>query len=218
MKRCPECYRTYDDEEKFCEADGRDLLADPVFSPRSEVVATAPTAKPVWWPAAIIGVVVGVVFGAGIFAAAMLFSDSERREPAQTTPATELRERPAPLHATVASSVTAPTPVASPSPEAEEQAKAEPSLPATTDIKTASAKLNEGPISTGQKAKPSEGDGAGQTVIEMTDGSTLNVDAAWQDKQGIWYRRGGLVSFVDSSRVKAITTRKETKAPDDSHR
>ena len=41
---------------------------------------------------------------------------------------------------------------------------------------------------------------------------TLDVDAAWEDNQGIWYRRGGLVSFVDSSRVKAIAARKPAKA------
>jgi hypothetical protein len=53
----------------------------------------------------------------------------------------------------------------------------------------------------------------------MTDGSTLDVDAAWKDNQGIWYRRSGLVSFVDSSRVKAITTaRRETKVAEEPHR
>ena len=39
-----------------------------------------------------------------------------------------------------------------------------------------------------------------------------DVDAAWEDKEGIWYRRSGLVSFVDSSRVKSITTHRDTKA------
>jgi hypothetical protein len=52
----------------------------------------------------------------------------------------------------------------------------------------------------------------------MNDGSTLDVEAAWEDKQGIWYRRSGLVSFVDSSRVKAITARRGTKVTEVPHR
>lgn len=77
------------------------------------------------------------------------------------------------------------------------------------------AQFNRGPISTGEKPKANESESALQTVIEMNDGSTLDVDAAWEDKQGIWYRRSGLVSFVESSRVKAITARKGvTKTPE----
>ena len=77
-------------------------------------------------------------------------------------------------------------------------------------------RVAQGPISTGEK-KSVEAQGRVQTVIEMTDGTTLDVDAAWEDKQGIWYRRSGLVSFVDSSRVKAITARRETKPAEDPH-
>jgi hypothetical protein len=41
----------------------------------------------------------------------------------------------------------------------------------------------------------------------MNDGTTVEVDAAWEDGQGVWYRRGGMVAFVDSQRVKAIIGR-----------
>jgi hypothetical protein len=52
-----------------------------------------------------------------------------------------------------------------------------------------------------------------KTIIEMQDGSILEVDAAWKDAQGVWYRRGGLVSFVESPRVKTITARAEPATP-----
>jgi hypothetical protein len=39
----------------------------------------------------------------------------------------------------------------------------------------------------------------------MKDGSTVEADAAWEDAQGVWFRRSGLVSFVEKSRVEAIT-------------
>ena len=216
MKRCPKCYQVYDDRERFCEADGHELLADPARSPNAEVVATAAPARAVWWPAAALGILIGMIFGAGVFAVALFFSPHESNERPAASPATE-RERSLPNRAVAASnSVPTPEPSASPSPD-EEQAEAEPSPAPNTENKTASVPLNQGPISTGQKTNSSEGDSA-QTVIEMTDGSTLDVDAAWEDKQGIWYRRSGLVSFVDSSRVKAITARRETKVADGPHR
>lgn len=214
MKRCPQCYEAYDDAERFCEADGQELLADPTFSPPVEPVTAPPLAAPaVWWPAAALGVLVGVVIGAGVFAAGSLMSTSESNESHATSSVAEPRE-PTRTRPVVASN-SAPTPAAeeSPSPEAEEQPSAAPSPAAAAEEKTASVQLNQGPISTGEKrTKSAESDSNVQTVIEMNDGSTLDVDAAWEDKQGIWYRRGGLVSFVDSSRVKQIAARKPAKA------
>ena len=217
MKRCPECYHVYDDHEKFCETDGHELLADPAVAPRPEVVVNKPSAKRVWWPAAGLGVLIGIIFGAGIFAAGFIFSTSEANQrPAKTEP-TGVREQALP-NRVVAASRPAPTaePEASPSPDPEAQAGATPSPAVNTENKTAPVQLNQGPISTGEK-NSGEGQDKAQTVIEMTDGSTLNVDAAWEDKQGIWYRRSGLVSFVESSRVKAITARRETKAAENPH-
>ena len=218
MKRCPECYHVYDDQERFCETDGHELLADPALSPKPEVVATAPSSRPMWWPAAALGIVIGTLFGAGVFAAAVLFSTKESNERPVAKPATELHEKALP-NRVVSTSNSAPTPEpeASPSPDPE-QAAATPAPAAGTDNKSASVQLNRGPISTGEK-NSGEAQGNVQTVIEMTDGSTLDVDAAWEDKQGIWYRRSGLVSFVDSSRVKTITTaRRATKVAEEPHR
>src|ERR1044071_1045052 len=93
MKRCPECYHVYGDEERFCETDGHELLADPAFSPKAEVVATAPVARTMWWPAAALGIVIGVVFGAGVFAAALLFSTPQANEHPLVSPAPEVHER-----------------------------------------------------------------------------------------------------------------------------
>lgn len=215
MKRCPQCYEAYEDEERFCEADGHELLADPTFTPPVQTITTpAPAAPAVWWPAAALGILVGVVIGAGIFAAGSLMSTSEPDDSHATSRAAAPRETLPARPAVTSNPAPAVEAEESPSPEAEEQAEAEPSpAPAAAENKTASVQLNQGPISTGEKkTKSTESESSVQTVIEMNDGSTLDVDAAWEDKQGIWYRRGGLVSFVDSSRVKAIAARRAAKA------
>jgi soluble lytic murein transglycosylase-like protein len=38
----------------------------------------------------------------------------------------------------------------------------------------------------------------------MVDGTTLEVDEAWDDAEGVWYRRGGVTNFVERARVKTI--------------
>jgi len=95
---------------------------------------------------------------------------------------------------------------ASPSPEAEAEAVAEDAAKADT-----TAHLNQGPVSTGEREQKRE-DRSEKTIIEMNDGTRVECDAAWQDKQGVWYRRGGLVSFVESKRIKTIQARQESKA------
>ena len=45
-----------------------------------------------------------------------------------------------------------------------------------------------------------------QTIIKMKDGSSVEAEAAWEDAQGVWYRRSGMVSFVERSRVDKITS------------
>ena len=40
--------------------------------------------------------------------------------------------------------------------------------------------------------------------LRLVDGKTIEVDEAWEDAQGIWYRRGGVTHLVERSRVRAI--------------
>jgi Zn-finger nucleic acid-binding protein len=40
--------------------------------------------------------------------------------------------------------------------------------------------------------------------LRLVDGKTIEVDEAWEDAQGVWYRRGGVTHLVERSRVRAI--------------
>ena len=40
--------------------------------------------------------------------------------------------------------------------------------------------------------------------LRMTDGKLIDVDEAWEDAQGVWYRRGGVTHWVERSRVKEV--------------
>ncbi|HEY1402693.1 MAG TPA: hypothetical protein VGB05_01060, partial [Pyrinomonadaceae bacterium] len=45
----------------------------------------------------------------------------------------------------------------------------------------------------------------------LVDGTTLEVDEAWDDAEGVWYRRGGMTNFIARARVKTIERRGNDK-------
>lgn len=217
MKRCPQCLQAYADEEKFCEMDGKQLLVDPTF----HVVEASPA------PALArthnersLMVLVGVLGGVMISAALFVVYSVVRNEPAQSPQLTARVPQTTPATRPVPSSLE-PAPRATATPLAEEdQVDAEPTPETQDEAKNEAVqtKINQGPISTGGHKPESNM----RTVIQLHDGTSIDVDAAWKEGQGIWYRRGGLVSFVDSKDVKSISSvadakKAEASTEEDSH-
>lgn len=213
MKRCPECYEVYEKAEKFCELDGQRLLSDPALSVVEDYRGRDLQLNRQPWLIALIGVVVGVFLCVGFYGIYSLFTVPP--EPTLQNIPVSTAQQQEPSH--LIKSATAPIPELNPEAEEEGSPEADVSPDATAspapaeDTRVVAARLNQGPVSTGQVAKAEEV-ATVRTVIEMKDGTSLEVDAAWEDRQGVWYRRGGLVSFVESERVKAITASVEPKA------
>jgi Zn-finger nucleic acid-binding protein len=40
--------------------------------------------------------------------------------------------------------------------------------------------------------------------LKLADGTLMEVDEAWEDSQGVWYRRGGVTHLVEKSRVREV--------------
>jgi len=40
--------------------------------------------------------------------------------------------------------------------------------------------------------------------LRLIDGSAIEVDEAWEDTQGVWYRRNGVTHLVDRARIRRI--------------
>ena len=40
--------------------------------------------------------------------------------------------------------------------------------------------------------------------LKLADGTTMEVDEAWEDAQGVWYRRGGMTNLVEKARVREV--------------
>jgi hypothetical protein len=44
-------------------------------------------------------------------------------------------------------------------------------------------------------------------VILLTSGGKIDADEVWRTRDGIWYRRNGIVTLLKPGRVKAIVNR-----------
>ncbi len=209
MRRCPKCYQVYGNTESFCETDGQRLLPDPglTVDTRELVPDGRPSRSPNAAAVGLIGVFTGVFLCGSAYLAYSYFGSASEKAEERPPVAMQVKEpvetRPAPVR---------PEAEASPSesPTEEEEAEASPEPSQKPPVDSVSARLNQGPVSTGDQSNVAD-DAKVKTIIEMQDGSKVEVDAAWKDSQGVWYRQGSLVSFVEGPRVKAITARTETK-------
>ena len=55
-----------------------------------------------------------------------------------------------------------------------------------------------------------------QARLKLSDGSSVDVDEAWESAQGIWYRRGGMSHLIAKDRVKRIERVSDAKPKTDS--
>lgn len=203
MKQCPECNELFDEQKAFCDMDGA-ALVDQTDTIRAALTqANASSGNASIWVTGVIGGLIGVIVCVLLYIVfivpgqqAALEQDRRKAETKETTPVKPSQVALVPANQ-IATQTPSPTETESPAEETPSPAES-PAAVATPPP----AALNTGPIATGTRQELAGGDRA---IIKMKDGSTVEADAAWEDAQGIWFRRSGLVSFVEKSRVEAIT-------------
>jgi hypothetical protein len=216
MKRCPQCGEEFANEQAFCDLDGAALISDEDFLRVSltQGMEAVPEQEPrpnpsSPWLIGIGGVFVGVVLCAFAYLL-VVWPPQKSTEPARERQASQPREVVAarPAHVAAAPLTTdTPVPTASDSPSPAPTDASSPQPPEKS-LPKISPNLNDQSVSTGEKTQTE----SKRAVILMKDGSSVEADAAWQDTQGVWYRRSGLVSFVESSRVARITDASQPKS------
>ena len=199
MKQCPECHELFDDQKSFCDMDGSELTQ-----------ANASSRSASAWITGAIGGLIGVILCVLLYIAFLAPSRQDLQDQArhttdmkETAPVKSTQVAAAPLNAQLPAVETA-SPTETASPEATVSTTQSPAV--ATPVPAA---LNNGPIATGSKSI----NNGERAIIKMKDGSSVEADAAWEDAQGVWYRRSGLVSFVEKSRVEAITEPQRRPAP-----
>lgn len=201
MKQCPECNEVFDNQKAFCDMDGSELVKL-TESPRAISQTNPRAGSTPLWVTGVIGGLIGIIVCVLLYIAFLAPSrDTALQQEQQNNQNTEV-VAPKSNQVVVAppqlpSETASPTETASPA-EAEASPAASPAAPAAAT--PLPAVVNRGPIATaGKDVTVTE-----RAIIKMKDGSSLEADAAWEDKQGVWFRRSNVVSFVDKSRVESI--------------
>lgn len=204
MKQCPQCKEHFQDSQNFCDFDGSVLrdeteLLREALKPPGVSVAAVPAQK--IWPIVTIGILIGVIICLGAYVV-MITKSSEKSENEKKPETAKLNTYDRSAQATM-------KPEALPAPPAEEPVAEEsptesptesPAEVAETKPASTSPSLNDGPISTNRQ----DGEKRGRTIIKLKSGVRVEADAAWEDRMGIWYRQGGLVSYVERDRIESI--------------
>ena len=194
MKRCPQCSFLYLDTDEVCDLDGTPLIQvndaevegstapiPPAVPPKSE----KPGSRKGLILTAIGGLLIGIVIVFG-------YVGLSRRPAPQVQPTQPVAQvaMPSPSQSLTLETAT-PTPGPSPSPS--ERSSPSPSPP------TRRLSVNNNPVST-----TANGQTTGPVVIRLTNGSRIEADEAWRTKDGVWYRRSGVVTLLNASRVKSV--------------
>jgi len=192
MKRCPQCLFLFPDADEKCDFDQTPLepVDDSAIAP-----ATPPKRRRTLPIVAAAGLILGILVFAIYYAATQ-----------QTQKAAAATETPTVVAPTPSATSPAPTPspstVASPSPSPTPMPNAK---AAVADVSTAHTRATSDPVSTsGPGIGTRQG---GKPVIVLTSGGKIEADEVWRTKDGVWYRRSGIVTLLKRGQVKTISTR-----------
>ena len=196
MKRCPQCLFLYPDSDEQCDFDQTPLevVDDSALPSPTPPAKRRPKKSRALYVVAVVGLILGV------FVVALYLGLSPRSQEASA--ATENSTNVQPV-TTASPVVPSPSPVASPSPSPSPSPSASPK--ASPSISTAHTRATGDPVSTsGPGIGTRQG---GKPVIMLTSGGKIDADEVWRTKDGVWYRRNGIVTLLKRGQVKNIVTR-----------
>lgn len=190
MKRCPQCLFLYPDSDERCDFDKTAL--EFVSEAEIDAATSKPAKRKIAPKVAAVGLILGVLAFAIYYAVNQYTHTTSAAIPAPSIVA------PAPLQPAVISP--SPSPAVSPSPSPSPSVK-----PSPTSFATSHSRSTTDPVSTsGPGIGKRQG---GKPVIVLTSGARIDADEVWRTRDGVWYRRNGMVTLLKRAQVKAIVTR-----------
>ena len=190
MKRCPQCLFLYPDSDQTCDFDK--TLLESIDEAEIEA-ATSKVSKRKVAP-----FVAAVVLILGVLVFAVYYGVSQRA----VTETTNIIPAPSPVQPVMTLPSPSPSPGVSPSPSPSPSPSVKPS---PTGIATSHSRATIDPVSTsGPGIGKRQG---GKPVIMLTSGGKIDADEVWRTRDGVWYRRNGMVTLLKPRQVKAIVTR-----------
>ena len=192
MKRCPQCKSLFPDAENFCELDGTPLVSEGA----PQVVPAVSQTRPQTSTILIVGAVLGLVFGIlPVLVYVALTRSREDNNANQVSAKATVAQPQFPQRVE-----RPPTSLTSPSPSPEISPSPSPQTSPSPQATQPRIEVSSNPVSTAVGLK----DKSGPVVITLQSGNTIEAEEAWQTKEGIWYRRSGVVALLDPKDVKSV--------------
>ena len=188
MKRCPQCLFLYPDSDSKCDFDQTSLE-------HVDDSAIETPNRPAKRRALPIAAAIGLILGVLVFTIYYGLSRQQQKVSAATESQATVEPISQPPAATPSPEVSpSPSPSVAPSPR-----------PSTEKLATAHTRSTADPVSTsGPGIGTRQG---GKPVIMLTSGGKIEADEVWRTKDGVWYRRNGMVTLLKRGQVKTIITR-----------
>jgi len=224
MKLCPHCDFIYEDDQSFCDMDGKELvlnpgsgparfrltipigskspkLATPPEMPNSPEVLSATTGRSSGFLVAALVVFVLVTLVVVVYVARSRQTGAQRstQSPHSSLSATD---QPGQAQSTnqqpaTPEATSEQTSAARPTDESA-ASSSESVVSASAKTPLAHSRVNAGPVSASAAAN------RGSVIIRLTNGAAIKADDAWEKREGVWYRQAGMVTFLERRRVRSI--------------
>jgi len=228
MKLCPQCDFIYEDDQSVCDMDGKELVSNPGRVVTEQDFATLVSATPVLVSDGLQMESAGrrrrnfaLVTAVGLVLAALVIviylarahqlksvrapqnSESSIDRSAEEIPPQSISGDASgqPTSDDLASTQTPSADTALPD-QSGEQANELSSVETDQAAKESRAhtRLTPGTVSAGA----SSGNSRGPVIVRLNNGAAIRADEAWEKSEGIWYRQGGVVTFLKRSEVRTI--------------
>jgi hypothetical protein len=201
MKLCPQCDFIYEDDQAFCDMDGNELVFTATTPLVDEnLVSTKPRDKR---PRKLRVRHFAVLFAAVALLASLLsvIYLAQRRQ--LQTLSVQSSTRPV-LSEPVAESSPAAS-IANAVIDASLQGEAKANVAASPVSPPTETNVVARRLETSAHAKDAAiASGSSPVTLRLTNGAVIKADDAGQTKTGVWYRQGGMVTFLKRGQVKAI--------------
>jgi hypothetical protein len=221
MKLCPDCEFIYEDDQSFCDMDGKELVFDPKplsfkengLSTSMQLEAFVATPSPLAAGAAlslasalppslpprsksrslVVAALAAVVIAVLVFVA--YYVRVHRLRSVKASQSHNQSFGPS-VHDAISTPPAAPGSVAESDPAAKGPSAEhlEPIMPGAQGRQATSL----------ASARTSSGTSRAPVIIQLTNGAIIKADEAWENKEGIWYRQAGVVTLLKPSEVRAI--------------
>jgi hypothetical protein len=220
MKLCPQCDFIYEDDQRFCDMDGKELVyaSAPIVDETTVATSVTPTPELLAEPRSrgVAAAVIVVVVLTALVVVLYVVRARQTRSRAASEASTRLRDRSAgqsPVKSTSEARPTGSDLISTEAPVANNELPPELRADSSSQIETAStsqsqtsqaslahARLVASPVSAGAAT----GNNRGSVIVRLNNGASIKADEAWEKKEGVWYRQAGMVTFLKRGSVRSI--------------